>query len=87
MGRSRGGLTTKIHAIVDALGNPMPAHLAGRAGSRHHTSRSARGSWRARPRRAVLQYNQAFPGHRHALREDRTKLPRRSALGLRARLA
>jgi transposase len=23
MGRSRGGLTTKIHAVVDALGNPL----------------------------------------------------------------
>jgi len=23
MGRSRGGLTTKIHALVDALGNPI----------------------------------------------------------------
>ena len=23
MGRSRGGLTTKIHAVVDANGNPM----------------------------------------------------------------
>jgi hypothetical protein len=23
IGRSRGGLTTKIHAVVDALGNPL----------------------------------------------------------------
>jgi len=27
MGRSRGGLTTKIHAIVDALGNPVMLSL------------------------------------------------------------
>ena len=29
MGRSRGGLTTKIHAIVDALGNPLAVSLTG----------------------------------------------------------
>jgi len=27
MGRSRGGLTTKIHALVDGLGNPLHVHL------------------------------------------------------------
>jgi transposase len=27
LGRSRGGLTTKIHALVDALGNPLRIHL------------------------------------------------------------
>ena len=27
IGRSRGGLTTKIHATVDALGNPTGFHL------------------------------------------------------------
>ena len=27
LGRSRGGLTTKIHAIVDALGNPLVLSL------------------------------------------------------------
>ena len=29
MGRSRGGLTTKIHAVVDALGNPIRFLLTG----------------------------------------------------------
>ncbi|UQZ85553.1 Transposase DDE domain protein [Paenibacillus konkukensis] len=29
IGRSRGGLTTKIHAIVDALGNPLRFELSG----------------------------------------------------------
>ena len=27
IGRSRGGLTTKIHALVDALGNPVAFSL------------------------------------------------------------
>lgn len=29
LGRSKGGLTTKIHAVVDALGNPVRVVLAG----------------------------------------------------------
>lgn len=29
IGRSRGGLTTKIHAVVDALGNPVAFSLTG----------------------------------------------------------
>src|SRR3954469_21214699 len=29
IGRSKGGLTTKIHALVDALGNPVGFHLTG----------------------------------------------------------
>ncbi|MBV8575411.1 MAG: IS5 family transposase [Acetobacteraceae bacterium] len=29
IGRSRGGLSTKIHAVVDALGNPVGFHLTG----------------------------------------------------------
>jgi hypothetical protein len=28
MGRSRGGLTTKIHALVDANGNPIALKLS-----------------------------------------------------------
>src|SRR3984893_12563443 len=28
IGRSRGGLTTKIHALVDALGNPVELMLS-----------------------------------------------------------
>jgi transposase len=28
-GRSRGGFSTEIHAIVDALGNPLRSHLTG----------------------------------------------------------
>ena len=38
MGRSRGGLTTKIHAVVDANGNPIALKLSeGQA----HDGRSA----------------------------------------------
>lgn len=29
MGRSRGGLTSKIHALVDAEGRPVTVHLTG----------------------------------------------------------
>jgi len=40
MGRSRGGLTTKIHAVVDAAGRPIALKLtAGQA----HDGRSAEG--------------------------------------------
>ena len=35
----------------------------------------------------ILQYHQAFSRHRNTIRKDRPQLPRRSALGLRARLA
>jgi transposase len=31
IGRSKGGLSTKIHAIVDALGNPLDFILPGQA--------------------------------------------------------
>ena len=29
LGRSKGGLTTKVHAAADALGNPVHVHLSG----------------------------------------------------------
>jgi hypothetical protein len=29
IGRSKGGLSTKIHTTVDALGNPIGFHLTG----------------------------------------------------------
>ena len=34
IGRSRGGLTTKIHALVDALGNPVDLDADARSGPR-----------------------------------------------------
>jgi len=33
IGRSRGGLTTKIHALVDALGNPVETDADAGTGS------------------------------------------------------
>ena len=30
IGRSKGGLTTKVHACVDALGNPLRIEISGR---------------------------------------------------------
>ena len=39
MGRSRGGLTTKIHAVVDANGNPFTLKLTERQA---HDGRSAK---------------------------------------------
>jgi len=36
MGRSRGGLTTKIHALLDGLGRPLHIHLT--VGSIHDVS-------------------------------------------------
>ena len=33
IGRSRGGLSTKIHALVDALGNPVNFFLTGGVGA------------------------------------------------------
>ncbi len=42
---------------------------------------------RTQSRRALLLHYQAFSGDRDTLREDRAKLPRRAAFGLRYRLA
>lgn len=38
MGRSRGGFTTKIHVVVDALGNPLKYILTG--GQRHDVTQA-----------------------------------------------
>ncbi|MCB8954088.1 MAG: IS5 family transposase [Ardenticatenales bacterium] len=38
MGRSRGGFTTKIHVVVDALGNPLQYILTG--GQRHDVTQA-----------------------------------------------
>src|SRR5262249_8841755 len=40
IGRSRGGLTTKIHALVDGLGNPIHLHLS--AGNIHDVTEAPR---------------------------------------------
>ena len=38
MGRSRGGLSTKIHVMVDSLGNPLRFRLS--AGQRHDSTQA-----------------------------------------------
>lgn len=39
LGRSRGGFSTKLHAVVDALGNPLDFVLTG--GQRHDITQAA----------------------------------------------
>jgi hypothetical protein len=43
IGRSRGGLSTKIHTLVDALGNPTGFYLTG--GEAHDRKRRAGTTW------------------------------------------
>jgi transposase len=67
MGRSRGRLTTKIHALVDALGLPIAIKLTP-AVQRLPSSLP-------QPRRTLLQQTQALPGRRHPLRKGQRKRP------------
>jgi transposase len=133
IGRSRGGLTTKIHAIVDALGNPLAVSLTG--GHVHDVTQAQvltqeiepaalladkgydsdgfiehlevrrikpvippranrktprvrlRALLRAQPRGTFLQQHQALSRHRHPLRKDCQKRPRRRPPRLRPGLA
>jgi transposase len=39
LGRSRGGFSTKVHVVVDALGNPLRLHLTG--GQVHDVTQAA----------------------------------------------
>ncbi len=122
IGRSKGGLSTKIHTLVDALGNPISffltpgqAHdlqgadallpqvkadilLADKAfDADEHVIKDPAAQKRHRPRtartitttvrqaalqgpsshRELLLQAQAIPSHRHSIRQDRSKLPRR----------
>ena len=123
-------MTTKIHALVDALGNPVEVMLS--PGQDHDLtcaeplieavdpgaliadkafdadafiaalkdraivpvipSKSKpknpapvrfRPLLRTQPYRAFFQYAQAFPGHRHSLRQARQDFPRRCSVRLR----
>ncbi len=57
MGRSRGGLTTKIHALVDAWGLPIALKLTeGQA----HDGRSGEDMLDALPRRCVLLADRGY---------------------------
>jgi transposase len=57
MGHSRGGLTTKIHALVDAMGLPIMLKLTkGQAADALRAEMDARGAWaniRAMPQRTI----------------------------------
>src|SRR5258708_10145118 len=65
MGRSRGGLTTKIHALVDACG--LPIHLKLSEGQAHD-GRSAQDMLSSVGRGHVLLADTAYDSD--ALRED-----------------
>ena len=57
MGRSRGGLTTKIHALVDALGLPITLKLTeGQA----HDGKSAEGMLDGLPPKCVLLADRGY---------------------------
>jgi transposase len=57
MGRSRGGLTTKIHALVDACGLPIALKLTeGQA----HDGRSAEDMLAALPRKCVVLADRGY---------------------------
>ena len=65
MGRSRGGLTTKIHAVVDAEGRPIALKLtAGQA----HDGRSAEGMLETVSEGDILLADRAYDAD--ALRAD-----------------
>jgi transposase len=88
MGRSRGGLTSKIHAVLD--GNGLPVRLALAAGQVHDNRIAAKLLWRLRSRtllqsisvpgsqsgRVVFQQDQAVSACGNALRQARCQLPR-----------
>ena len=73
MGRSRGGLTTKIHALVDAMGLPITLKLtAGQA----HDGRSAEDMFNTVRTGNILLADRAYDSN--ALRE---RLAKRGAWG------
>jgi hypothetical protein len=58
MGRSRGGLTSRIHAVVDT--NGLPVHLALTPGEAHDDLLQPVSVSRAQLDRTVLQQDQAM---------------------------
>ncbi|MFF8277107.1 hypothetical protein ACF05T_13515 [Streptomyces lateritius] len=82
LGRSRGGLTAKLHLSAD--GRCRPLSLVTLRGQRANCTQFERVMDEIRvPRRgqercrAGDQQNQALPGRRHPLRQARIRLPRR----------
>jgi transposase len=83
-GRSRGGLTTKIHAIVDALSNPVAFSLT--VGQVHHPKQSevmlekiepnallANKAYDANALIEALEKRQITPNHSLKIKQERTK--------------
>ena len=64
MGRSRGGLTSKIHALVDAGGRPVALRLAG---GHVHDSQEAEALLEAMPEGATLLADKGYDSN--AIRE------------------
>ena len=64
MGRSRGGLTSKIHALVDADGRPVALRLTG---GQVHDSREAEALLDAMPEGATLLADKGYDSN--AIRE------------------
>ena len=57
MGRSRGGLTSKIHALVDADGRPVALRLTG---GQVHDSQEAEALLEAMPEGATLLADKGY---------------------------
>ena len=64
MGRSRGGLTSKIHALVDADGRPVALLLVG---GQVHDSKEAEALLEAMPKGAAFLGNERYDSN--AIRE------------------
>ena len=64
MGRSRGGLTSKIHALVDADGRPVALRLTG---GQVHDSQEAEALLEALPEGATLLADKGYDSN--AIRE------------------
>ncbi len=79
MGRSRGGLTTKLHALVDADGRPVSLRLTG---GQVHDACEAEALIEAIPEGATLLgdkgYDSAAIRHAAAERNIWTNIPNRS---------
>ena len=63
IGRSRGGFSTKLHAVVTLDGKPIEIRLT--PGQRHEATVAE----------DLLPHPQTFPAHRDPLRQDRGMLP------------
>ncbi|WP_374044329.1 transposase [uncultured Bilophila sp.] len=76
MGRSKGGLTTKIHVVVDALGNPLRIHLtAGNVNDIVPACDLLEGYWQTSSLRTELMMPKNYSRWRNAKTMKRSFLP------------